>query len=411
MVVIGGGAAGILAAYSAAKVGAKVILVEKTIRLGTKILISGGGKCNITHAGQTEDLLSAFRRNEAQFLRPSCYKYKNTDVLELLTSQGLEVYTRPDGCVFPVFQTAKDVVQILTQTIERLGVQIELNSQVTRIAPNGSAWQIEFRNRSPLEAETLVVTTGGSSYPKTGTTGDGWKWLRDLGHSIVPVRAALAPIELHEPLPIPGVALRHICLKAKSGGKEVSRWNGDLLFTHAGISGPCALGISREVEEAKIRSEVELEIDLVPDLSFEKLQDVNFNWAESNKQKLMASFPLSDIPDSFRRFVFEQAHIDQNQRVSNTSKRDFNRLTETQKHMKIGQVKRVPLEKGEVVAGGVSLKEVDPQTCESRLYPGLFLAGEVLDIAGPVGGYNLQAAFSTGFVAGLNAATRPVEVT
>lgn len=410
VVVIGAGAAGIMAAWRAACLGAKVVLLEKTERIGTKILISGGGKCNLCHDGPIEEVLRAFRPNEARFIRPACYRFPNTAIVEMFTSRGLEVYTRPDNRIFPVHQTAKDVVQILRQYLDESGVEIRFRSAVRSIgARDGRVVGVETADGT-LNCPNVVLCTGGSSYPNSGTTGDGWKWAQDLGHQIVKVRAALAPIymdlsfsEVLEPGQAAGVALRDIVLKARQGGKEVARWRGDLLFTHRGISGPTVLGISRVVAERMEAGAISIEVDVTPDESFEELSARITGWQNANPRKLVPSF-LEVIPDRLRPTVLAEAGIGEITVAGNLAQKSRNRLVETLKGWRLGEVRTVPLEKGECVAGGVSLDEVDPQTMRSKVCEGLFLAGEVLDVAGPVGGYNLQAAFATGYVAGETAA-------
>lgn len=406
VIVIGGGAAGIIAAWNAARNGARVTLLEKTERLGTKILISGGGKCNITHDGPLEDVLKAFRPNEARFIRPACYRFPNTEIIDMLTSRGLRVYTRPDGRIFPVDQTAKDVVAILAGYLGRENVDVRLRTPVLDVSRAADAWVVRTPNET-LSADSVILTVGGSSYPKSGTTGDGWPWARKLGHTIVPVRAALAPIDMESKFSYPpGVALRDIVLRARLNGKVIARWRGDLLFTHHGISGPCALGVSREVVEARQIGPVELEADLEPNTPFEEVQATIHLRAREHHQKFASSLPMGGIAESLVPLLLGSAGILVDCKLQTLSKKDLNRIVEAVKAWKLGTVSGVPLEKGEVVAGGVSLEEVDPKSMESKICPGLYFAGEVLDIAGPVGGYNLQAAFATGFVADESAAKR-----
>ncbi|MBZ0214306.1 MAG: NAD(P)/FAD-dependent oxidoreductase, partial [Nitrospirae bacterium] len=268
VLVVGGGAAGIVAAWRAASLGARVILLEKTPRLGTKISISGGGKGNITHEGTIEDVLKGFRRDEARFLRPAMYRWTNRQMVDLLVARGLKVYTRPDGRIFPVDQTAKDVVAILASLLEEVGVDVRLRTPVTGLVlESGGAAGVRV-GEDALLAPSVVVSTGGSSYPNSGTTGDGWRWAREAGHTIVPVRAALAPIYLkttEDWAELSGVALRDVVLKARVQGREADRWRGDLLFTHQGLSGPCALEVSRVVAERMIAEEITLAVDLIPD--------------------------------------------------------------------------------------------------------------------------------------------------
>lgn len=405
VLVIGGGAAGMMAAWRAASLGAKTLLLEKTDRLGTKILISGGGKCNLAHDGPLEDVIRAFRPNEARFIRPACYRLPNQDIIRLFTDRGLEVYTRPDGRVFPVHQTAKDVVAILEGCLHEAGVEIRRETPVLRIAAeNGEVTGVETP-AGFLPCRHVVLSVGGSSYPKTGATGDGWPWARELGHSIVKVRAALAPmyLELDGAEPKAGIALRSVVLKARLAGKEAARWRADILFTHQGVSGPAVLGISRVVAERFQEGPVDLEIDLLPDETYEQVSARLTSWAAAHPKRGLHGFLDDIVPERLEGDILASADAPSGP-ASSLGKKVFNRLVEVLKGWKIGVVRAVPLEKGEVVAGGIELSEVDPQTMRSRVCRGLYPCGEVLDIAGPVGGYNLQAAFATGFVAGETAA-------
>jgi predicted flavoprotein YhiN len=441
VVVIGAGAAGIMAAYRAAELGARVVLLEKTERIGTKILISGGGKCNITHAGPIEEVLKEFRPNEARFIRPACYRWTNEQAVSFLTDKGLRVYTRENGRVFPVDQTAKDVVHILQSRLDEVGVETRLNTPVigierdedgvcgVRIAPpptpspRHDAFAERGLRNSPLhedvrasrggvgggvfiETSRVVLAVGGSSYPKSGTTGDGYPWATSFGHTIVKVRAALAPIALTETKwrQYSGVALRDCTLKARQKGKEVNRWRDDLLFTHFGVSGPTALGISREVAEAFENGPVTLEVDVLPDRTFESLTDDLLAYAEKHPKRRVATYLDALLPSRLVEEVLRDAEVATETEFNKLTRAGRNKLVECLKGWRLGLVSDTMLTKGEVVAGGIALDEVDAQTMRSLKCPGLYLCGEALDIAGPVGGYNLQAAFSTGYVAGETAA-------
>jgi predicted Rossmann fold flavoprotein len=395
------------------------VLLEKTPRIGTKILISGGGKCNITHAGPIEEVLREFRANEARFLRPSMYRWTNEDAVSFLTDRGLRVYTRDNGRVFPVDQTAKDVVHILESRLDEVGVETRLNTPVIGIerdehgvtgvrilSPLPSGEEGPGVRGQLIETRHVVLAVGGSSYPKSGTTGDGYPWAESLGHSIVKVRAALAPIALVDSRwrQYSGVALRDCVLKARLGGKEVARWRDDLLFTHFGVSGPTALGISREVAEALENGPVTLEVDVLPDRTFESLTEGMVDYATKHPKRRIATFVSDFVPARLIDELLRDAGIAPETEFNALTRVSRNRLVECLKGWKLGAVRDPMLDKGEVVAGGVALDEVDPQTLRSLKCPGLYLCGEALDISGPVGGYNLQAAFSTGFVAGESAA-------
>jgi predicted Rossmann fold flavoprotein len=412
VVVVGAGAAGLIAAKRAAELGARVTLLEKSARAGLKILISGGGKCNLTHAGSIKDIKSAFRPNESRFLTPSFYRFFNDEFLSILHDAGMKTYARPDGRIFPVEpDNARDVVAILERSVRTTGAELITGMLVTGlVADAGRVTGVRIAG-VVRPADRVIVAVGGSSYPATGTTGDGWRWAVSVGHTVVPLRAALAPLYLDKAEPDwSGVALRDVILRARisAGGKEYARRRGDLLFTHRGISGPAALGISREIGE-RIASGIpaggSVEVDLVPDVAFEQLQTDVKNELGANPRKTVGGIIEQYLPHRLAGAFAVVAQFDAQTRGANLPSKTLNRLVTFLKGWPLGGVRSVPLERGEVVAGGVSLDEVNPQTMESRLIKGLYLCGEVLDIAGPVGGYNLQAAWSTGFVAGESAAT------
>jgi len=407
IVVIGAGAAGLVAAWHAQILGAPVLLLEKTNRIGTKILISGGGKCNLTHAGPVESVLKAFRPAEARFLRPAMYRFTNEDFLAWLCRDGFPVMTRPDGRVFPNGGNAKDVAAILERRVREVGVILRPECPVQRILTDDLGICGVQLETGSVASRYVVLAVGGSSYPGTGTTGDGFPWARTLGHTLVPVRAALSPIYTTPKVPEwSGIALRGITLKARGEGKELARWSGDLLFTHHGISGPCALGISREVEEFRVTQgkPVALEIDLRPGESFELVGETLLNWTRDNPRRQVRGVLEGVVPERLIESLLDSSDVRPETPGSQLERRARNRLVSVLKAWPIGIASHVPLEKGEVVAGGISLDEVDPQTMRSRRIRGLYPVGEILDIAGPVGGYNLQAAWSMGYVAGESAA-------
>ena len=411
VLVVGGGAAGLIAAKRAAECGAHVTLLEKNDRLGMKILISGGGKCNLTHAGTMEEIRATFRLQEARFLKPSFYRYTNDDFLNILHASGMQTYVRPDGRIFPVEPAnAKDVVAALEQAVRDAGVRVVTGAAVSGlIVEEGRIAGVRIGERI-RQAERVIVAVGGSSYPATGTTGDGWRWAAEVGHTMVPLRAALAPLYLERvEADWSGVALREVTLRARvqAGGKEYVRWRGDLLFTHKGLSGPCALGVSREIAERMAFGLAQggvMEVDLIPDISFEALQTQIRTELHDSPRKTVGSIVDRYLPDRLTTPFMALAGVETQTRGAHLAAKTLNRLVERLKGWPLGGVRSVPLERGEVVAGGVSLEEVDPQTMASRVVSGLFLCGEILDIAGLVGGYNLQAAWSTGYVAGESAA-------
>ncbi len=424
VIVVGAGAAGILASLSATWLGAKVRLYEKTPRIGTKILVSGGGKCNITHDGEIESVLKAFRPDEARFLRPSFYRYPNREIVGLLERAGLEVYTRPDGRIFPVKGDAKEVVRILGDELLSAGVEVCLNAQVQRVAfgntgVTGVVLGKNVASRNNLDSgetevvascNNIVLCVGGSSFPGAGTTGDGWPWAKEMGHTVQKIKPALAPIVTEPEPPFnQGLSLQKVTLRARLNGKAIERWTGDMVFTRHGVSGPAVLGVSRVVAENLGQGKITLEADLAPDDSFEELGQKLDRYVSGNPRKLLNDFLKEFAPEALAEAVLSDAGYAAGTVNANLPKKVRNRLIELIKAWPLGVARHVPLEKGEVVAGGVSLDEVDPKTMSSLKMPGLYLCGEILDIAGPVGGYNLQAAWSTGFVAGETAAKAALE--
>lgn len=406
VVVVGAGAAGLFAAWRAAGLGAHTLLLEKTERIGTKVLISGGGKCNVTHHGEVEELVRVFRPQEGRFLRPSMYRFTNRDVVNEVESRGIELYMREDGRLFPAHGTAKDVVRALGEMLAESGAEVAFHQPVESVDRCEGGYVVRTATQQ-VHARCVVIATGGSSYPKSGTTGDGWRIAARLGHSIIKPQPALAPIYLKDStfVQLSGVTLRACTLKARQAGKEFARWHGDLLFTHRGISGPTALHVSRDVAE-RLPLPVMLEVDIAPDLAYESLGEDQQSWLGSHPRSSVQRWVELFTPKAFAEILLHRSGVSCQAFGSQISKRSRNQLTDLLKRFDLGEVLAVPMEKGEVVAGGVDLSEVNPQTLESNLCPGLYLAGEVLDVAGPVGGYNLQAAFSTGYVAGESSALR-----
>jgi hypothetical protein len=407
VIVIGGGAAGMIAAWRAGTSGVKAILLEKNAKLGIKLLISGGGKCNITHGGTMETLRHQFKTNEARFLKHSFYQFTNADILDHLGQLGVATYARDDGRVFPTSGKAGDVVHALRRMMERAGVEIRVSTPVEEIVRDRAGACGVRTLQELISSRQIILSTGGSSYPKTGTTGDGFVWARNLGHSIVPLRPALAPLYLDPAPPAEwhGVAIRDCVLKANSNSQTIAKWRGDLLFTHQGVSGPAALEVSRDVYPPLEKSlRVDAYVDVTPEESELKLEKHVQQEVLAHGARSIETLVELFVPHRLAPFILDTADIDGSKKRHQLEKDERRTLVQTLKGWNIGRVKEIPLERGEVTAGGIELREVDPKTMRSRTVNGLYICGEVLDISGPVGGYNLQAAFSTGYVAGETAA-------
>jgi predicted Rossmann fold flavoprotein len=406
IIIIGAGGAGIIAAWKASSEGADVMLLERNGRPGVKILISGGGKCNVTHDGDIESLLNAFTIAERRFLKPSFHRFDNAAVVKLLTDEGINTETRENGRVFPMYGNAKDVMRVLNGLLQRGHVQTRMHTQVSGIlAENGTVTGVRTES-GDIATDHVILATGGSSYPRTGTTGDGYRWASVLGHTVVPIRPALAPIVVKPapPREWQGVPIRDCRLSAVFHGRRIASWDGDMLFTHEGLSGPCALEISREAAKASDDGPVSIVLDVLPAQEFEDLDRTIGEAILANRQRIIGKVLEAWLPNRLVAPFLTQTGVDPLTRGHVITREARRAIVHKLKEWTLGTVERIPLERGEVTAGGIALNEVDPRTMRSRIIGGLYPCGEVLDIAGPIGGYNLQAAFSTGYVAGETAA-------
>jgi len=420
MLVVGGGAAGMLAAVAAREAARKrqipdkdfsIVILERNALPGAKIRISGGGRCNVTHAAEPDELLARgfLNRSEQRFLRHALHTFRSDDLLALLDRQGVRCEARPDGKVFPVAGfSASDVVHALERMTEERAVTMETSCTVGAIERLEDAFAVTAGERT-FTAAVLILATGGVSYPSTGSRGDGLLFARRLGHTIVKPSPALAPVlTMEKPSPmLAGVSLRSVALIASAGGKQVGR-RGDVLFTHRGFSGPAVLSLSRAVAELfRTEGSCRLFADMFPDLTPDALQETLLLETKRNGAKLVRKFlqhSQGAPPSALIAVIMHQAGVPADVQLSGLARASRLSLLQTLKRFPLGSVKAVPLEEGEVSAGGVSLTEVNPKTMQSRLVPALFFAGELLDYAGEIGGFNLQAAFSVGYLAGRSAA-------
>lgn len=401
----GGGAAGMLAAWRAATLGHEATLLEANDRLGMKIRISGGGRCNITHAGSVASLLAAFPPAQARFLRPSVHAFDNTQVLDLLAREGVVTQARDNGRVFPVAGpgAAALVTAAFEAVVRRAGVRVLLDARVAGL--EGTAPRLEalrLADGTVLPGDQFILATGGASYPRTGTRGEVLGWLRGLGVPVSPWFPALAPIPLVRPRPAwEGVALRDGALVLRAGpeGRALARFPGDILFTRGGITGPSALELSRPAEAARRAGDAWLgyaltrlpEADLDGQLVAEQ---------QANPHLAVRTWLGRWLPERLCGPVQEELGLGPDQRLKDLPRAARRRLVALVLAFPLGAPGPVDLEKGEVSAGGVALAAVDPRTMAVKGWDNLRVCGELLDVDGPVGGYNLQAAFSTGFAAG-----------
>lgn len=431
IIIIGGGASGLLAAVSArraaedAGIGTEactITLLERNPRTGTKLRLSGGGKCNVTHEGSPQELLEKgfIRRNEQRFLRHALYSFTSSDLLDLLHSRGVGTEARADGKIFPDSGEASSVA-IAFEDLQRISsVVVRTSCRVKSVEQRDGLFYV--RSAATLfTSDALILATGGVSYSGTGTTGDGLAIAKAFGHTVMAPSAALTPVYTIKPPPasLAGVALRSAGLVASGGGRSVER-RGDLLFTHRGFSGPAALSLSRDIAELMRESgSCQLFADLFPDHTTAEVEQFLLRQTKKNGAQMVRKFlqicpiappegafgtaPHGTIPTALVPSIMRHAAIESEVTWSILPKEKRLALLAVLKRFPLGSVRETVLDQGEVSAGGVSLAEVNPKSMESRVVPRLFLSGELLDYAGEIGGYNLQAAFSTGWMAGQSA--------
>lgn len=407
VLIVGGGAAGIFAAISAARQGARVTLIEKNKSLGVKLLITGKGRCNLTNIGDVDSIIANFPDNGV-FLYSALYQFSNDNLIQLLTELNVETKVERGGRVFPVSDKAKDVVNALTSYLKKLKVDLKLSTKVDGLKIDKGRIVGVLVDQKLLKAEAVIITTGGLSYPRTGSTGDGFRWAESVGHKVTPLYPSLVPLEVKEQWAkeLAGLTLKNVKVVAYQKNRKVAAQFGEMLFTHFGVSGPIILSLSRFIVPLlNEKQEIHLEIDLKPALALEKLDDrVKRDLNKYTNKQLKNS--LQDLlPKALITPVIELSQIPMDKQCNQITKEERLRIVKLLKHLPITIVKARSFHEAIVTHGGVDIKEIDPTTMESKLIKGLYFAGEVIDIDAFTGGYNLQAAFSTGFVAGQAAAT------
>ena len=404
--IIGGGAAGLLAGIAAAQNGAQVTIFEKMRLPGKKIMITGKGRCNITNACEIPEFIKNIPGN-GRFLNSALHRFTNDDIVLLLESHGLQTKVERGGRIFPVSDKAKDVVDTLVKIFTEAGGKLQLDTKVIEIlAKDGQVTGVKTIS-GVYPADAVILAAGGASYPGTGSDGGGAKLAAKLGHKIVPLRPSLVPLESDYPYvdDLQGLSLRNVQGTLTADGEKIGSEFGEMLFTHFGVSGPIILSLSnlaaKALDEGK---EVELHIDLKPALSEEKLDArIQRDFTQYSKKQL-ANGMKDLLPQRLIPVVCDMAYLDEEKFINQISREERHRLLAALKNFCVPITSTRPLAEAIVTAGGVSVKEINPKTMESKLICGLHFAGEVMDVDGYTGGYNLQAAFSSGHAAGEAAA-------
>jgi predicted Rossmann fold flavoprotein len=410
VIVVGAGTSGMMAAIAAAKAGSNTLLIEKNKRVGKKLLLTGGGRCNVTNNRPAEEIIAHIPGN-GKFLYSAFSQFDNYDIMAFFEANGTHLKEEDHGRMFPVTDRSKTIVETLFNQLELLGVTIYTEAKVEKVLRKEDQVIGIALEHEKIYAPCVILTTGGRTYPSTGSTGDGYKIAKRLGHTISPLYATESPIisddRFIKEKTLQGLSLQDVSLAVlNSKGKIVVAHQMDLLFTHFGLSGPAALRCSSFVNQELAKNDqrkVVLQLDIFPDLSVEELkQEINKKLLEQ-PDKTLKNALKNLVPERLLYFILDQASLSEVQ-AKIVTEEQIEKLVQHFKFFHISAAKTLPIEKSFVTGGGISLKEVQPKTMESKLVNGLFFAGELLDINGYTGGYNVTAAFVTGYVAGTHAA-------
>lgn len=414
--VIGGGPAGMMSAITASKQGDEVILLEKQDSLGRKLLITGKGRCNITSSLSMDEFIKNTPTN-GKFLYSAFKQYTNLDIIDFLKNQGLDVKEERGNRIFPVTDKSIDVLECFKKEIRKLNIKVEYKEKVEEILVEEKEGRkriigVKTKNKKIL-ADKVVLATGGKSYPLTGSTGDGYDLAKKLGHTITKIRPSLVPIETYDKQlckELQGLSLKNVEINIidKENNKNIYEDFGEMIFTHFGVSGPIILSGSahlcryKNIEEKLNSKKIILEIDFKPALSEKKLDDRILRDFEEIKNKQFKNSLDKLLPQKLIPVIIDKSNIAPSKKVNEITKEERKKIVELLKSFKLELKRFRPIEEAIITNGGVSIKEINPKTMESKIVDGLFFAGEIIDVDSYTGGFNLQIAYSTGYVAGLN---------
>lgn len=397
VIIVGGGPAGIMAALSAAK-NNEVILIEKNKEIGMKLRLTGGGRCNITNNRDIEEFFDKIVNNN-KFLYSALYTFSNYSLLEYLSSKGLEYKVELDEKVYTKSDKADEVIDLLKNDLRNNDVNIKYNTTITDLIIEDNVIKgVITSYGEKILGDKIIITTGGKSFPNTGSDGTMYSVLEKYGHTITPIYAALIPLVIKEEFvkKLQGVSMKDVVVSAKIKKKKIEK-SGDMLFTHFGISGPAVLKLSSYVNKALTEGEVEITLDFLKDKSKEEISKI----MRSNTNKTVFNNLKGVLPQNFLKVVFEILGLSEI-KASDLKREDEYKVIEYMKEMKLTARETLTIKAAQVTSGGVKVKEINASTMESKLIKNLYFAGEVIDVDAETGGYNLQIAFSTGYLAGMD---------
>ena len=416
VVVIGGGPAGMMAAITAAERGQEVILIEKMKTLGRKLLITGKGRCNITSSLSMEDFIKNVPGN-GKFLFSAFKNYTNKDIISFLKRQGLDVKEERGNRIFPITDKSQDVLNCFIKRLEQLNVKIIYNSRVDEIITEKEEDIIKVIgvkvNNKIINANKIIIATGGKSYPLTGSTGDGYEIAKKLGHTITKIKPSLVPLEIVEKnqcIELQGLSLKNVEIKLIDSESNKSIYNdfGEMLFTHFGVSGPIILSSSahlvryKDIENKLLNKKIKLKIDFKPALSEEKLEQRILRDFEEIKNKQYKNSLNKLLPQKLINIIIEKSNINADKKINEITKEERKRLVKILKNFELTIKSFRTIDEAIITSGGIDIKELNPKTMESKKVSGLYFAGEVIDVDAYTGGFNLQIAYSTGYTAGMS---------
>lgn len=409
VIVVGGGASGLMAAGQAAAQGASTLILEKMEQPGRKLLLTGKGRCNLTNLGSVQQFIEHFNP-QGQFLTQLFYRFFHPQLREFFEELGVPTEVQRGDRVFPKSENAREVRDALLRWIGELGVEVITNTPVTHLIIEGEEIKGVETHRGNDHAKAVIIATGGTAYPGTGSTGDGYKLAREAGHTIVPIRPALVPLVTQGDTAqkLQGLSLRNVQANLWVNGEKTDDLFGEMLFTHFGLSGPIILSLSRQVvDHLRMGKDVVIAIDLKPALDHPTLDDRLLRDIQALGRKQFSSLLEGLLPKKLIPICVEETGIPWDKKNNQISAEERTRLRMWLKEdFRFQIVDHLSFDQAIITAGGVDTREIDPQTMESKRVRGLYFAGEVLDVDADTGGYNLQAAFSTGWAAGRAAASR-----